>query len=413
MMLILRRLLAAMAMTIPSLVTAGCGGAGEPGAGETTSELTVSDSAGIEIVETSGSVWTDATRWQFGPDALFVIGGDVDDEESLYDVGEIAPLSDGRFVVAHGSRYELLWFAPDGTLLTRAGAEGEGPGEFRYVHRVFALPGDSVVAPDGRLDRISVFDSEGSLAHTAKLDMSGASGFASPVALLPDRTLIGRPGFGFSSDTERRLHRDTLPLPRFRLDGSFAGSVGVFPLDENWVFNYRGSTAGGSLPWGKEPVIAAADQGFWYGSADLPQLSLHSPGGETLRILRWGRSAEPLTVEMIEDYKRRGRESSDDGPEARRETEDFLSQIPWPETVPAVSRLIVDSDGCLWVRPYRIWPAPPGGPWIVFAPDGRRLGTIEIPDPFELGAITFDRIYGVWTDDLDVETVRVFALDRG
>ena len=400
----------------------GCGGAGESGAGEpatdeSSSEFSVRDSAGIEIVETSGSAWTDETRWRIDPEPLVVVGGGAEatGADALYDVGGIAPLSDGRFVVAHGSGFELLWFAPDGTLLVRTGAEGEGPGEFRRVNLVFALPGDSVVAPDTRLDRLSLFDPDATLVQTARLEMSAETGYTSPVVLLPDRTLLGRPGFSFSRESERGMHRDTLPLPRFELDGSFVGSVGRFPLDENWVFDYRGKTAAGQMPWGKEPVISAASRGFWYGSADLPQLSLHSPDGRTLRIVRWGSAAEPLTSEVIEEYKKRVRESakeSDDGPEARREVEDFLAQMPWPKTVPALGRLIVDEEGCLWVRPYRTYTEPTGGPWDVFVPDGRRLGTIGIPEQLEVRAITSDRLYGVWTDELDVETVRVYSLVR-
>jgi len=47
----------------------------------------------------------------------------------------------------------------------------------------------------------------------------------------------------------------------------------------------------------------------------------------------------------------------------------------------------------------------------VFTPDGRRLGDVRLPDHFRPMAVTADRVYGVSTDELDVETVKVYALE--
>ena len=53
----------------------------------------------------------------------------------------------------------------------------------------------------------------------------------------------------------------------------------------------------------------------------------------------------------------------------------------------------------------------PGGPrWTVFDPRGRMLGTIETPGSGRVTEIGEDYLLGIWTDELDVEQVRMYRL---
>lgn len=77
------------------LLMAACGGS--PGA----PEVTVRDSAGIEIVEVTG-LPSQPVGWRISCEPRVVIGGDATDEKSeLYRVSGAARRSDGRIVVAN------------------------------------------------------------------------------------------------------------------------------------------------------------------------------------------------------------------------------------------------------------------------------------------------------------------------
>ena len=84
--------------------------------------------------------------------------------------------------------------------------------------------------------------------------------------------------------------------------------------------------------------------------------------------------------------------------------------------------LIVDADGFVWVRPYDpmrnaaalggLRGPGGGGSWLVFSPEGERVGPVALPDELEPSQITHDAIVGIARDALGVESVRVYRLAR-
>jgi hypothetical protein len=72
---------------------------------------------------------------------------------------------------------------------------------------------------------------------------------------------------------------------------------------------------------------------------------------------------------------------------------------------------MADPDGNLWVLAYTR-PGDERRSWTVFAPEGRALGTVETPPGLRIMEIGADYVLGVWRDDLDVEHVRMYRLDR-
>jgi hypothetical protein len=86
-------------------------------------------------------------------------------------------------------------------------------------------------------------------------------------------------------------------------------------------------------------------------------------------------------------------------------------EVPARETVPAFDHLITDEAGNLWVRDYLV--SPDDAPrWSVFDPQGRWLGTAETPAGMDVYQIGSDWILGRVKDDLDVEYVRLYPLEK-
>jgi hypothetical protein len=63
------------------------------------------------------------------------------------------------------------------------------------------------------------------------------------------------------------------------------------------------------------------------------------------------------------------------------------------------------------VSDFRLTPDEPGR-WTVFDPEGRMLGTVATPARFRVFSIGTDYVLGVWRDDMDVEHVRLFTLEK-
>ena len=60
------------------------------------------------------------------------------------------------------------------------------------------------------------------------------------------------------------------------------------------------------------------------------------------------------------------------------------------------------------------WTIPaPTGLHDVFRPDGVYLGTVKLPHDLRIAEIGPDYVLGMARDDLDVEYVRMYGLDRG
>jgi hypothetical protein len=112
----------------------------------------------------------------------------------------------------------------------------------------------------------------------------------------------------------------------------------------------------------------------------------------------------------VERY--RGRTVTAMDPMARARMQRPAPELPFPETMPAYGAILADRGGGLWVQEY----APPWeeGPvrWTVFDPDGRQLGTLALPPRFRATDVGADYVLGVAQDELDVQQVQMYRLDR-
>lgn len=81
------------------------------------------------------------------------------------------------------------------------------------------------------------------------------------------------------------------------------------------------------------------------------------------------------------------------------------------EFFPAFSALQSDPLGYLWVQEYR-FPEQDENVWTVFDGDGRVQGFVETPPDLDVFEIGEDYILGTTTDELGVERVQLWPLER-
>jgi hypothetical protein len=168
------------------------------------------------------------------------------------------------------------------------------------------------------------------------------------------------------------------------------------------------------LAFGLSAEVVAVPDGFFYGSTDRYRIGRYDAEGKLLRLINVQRERREVTPDDIERYKERRRQTFAQGgrrAQARPMLERSLEAMKFPETMPAHGDMRADPAGNLWVSDYQTTPDAPGK-WTVFDPEGRMLGTVATPARMRVLDIGRDYVLGSWTDDLDVEHVRMFALEK-
>ena len=130
-----------------------------------------SDSAGVANATAVEPVWGGGEGWTVGEQPLLEIGTAIGDPGyQLYGVVGAVRLSTGDIVLGDGGSGELRRYDRDGTVVWRAAGEGEGPGEHRSLSFVGVLAGDSLVSYDRALWRVQIFDADGELVRTIRVE---------------------------------------------------------------------------------------------------------------------------------------------------------------------------------------------------------------------------------------------------
>lgn len=398
---------AALLAGLTALVLAGCG-AGDRAGGVAE----VRDSAGITIVENSAARWLDGEGWRLSPEPSVDIGVvEGAPEYQLFRAWDAARMSDGRIVVANRGTQELRVYDADGTYRRSIGGEGQGPGEFRGVSWVEVAEGDTILAFDTRLRRLSVFGPGGEFVRSAMLRQPDESGFPRPVGHTADGSLIVSAGRVFGpGGVEDGASRDPVTYMRYTMDGELRDTIARLPGQESFVQTMdRGFTVT-SLAFGRSPRAAVHRDRIYYGASDTYEIAVYTASGEIERLIRKAHENLPVTADDIERYRQRQLEnaSNDDW---RTRLERMIAEMPIPETMPAYSNVEVDAAGNLWVAHYRR-PGDDQPRWDVFDPDGRWLGVVETPPRFTVNEIGADYVLGRWVDEFDVEHIRLYELTK-
>ena len=340
--------------------------------------------------------------------------GSVDGEDpyllSRVRGGFIMP--DGRIVVVNSGANELRVFDALGIHVATWGGRGEGPGEFTGLSQAHRWRGDSLIALYSQRHRLSVFDSEGNYGRAFTLQRDDAfflveAVSAGGVILSSDLVMRGGLPEGLSRPEQHYRVRGT--------EGELLSSVGSFPGTESF------SSWSGSSGWSVEIAFAHRISTFAWGDLmavapnDSYEIRVFDLDGGLRRIVRRDHDlVVPTSVHIDATIERRvAGIPEEERAERRQQMRESYQEVPLPETFPAFERALADVADHLWVQEYDL----PGeeGPnpvWTIFDPDGRVLGYMETPAGLSIFEIGEDHILARATDDLGVEYVQVWSLER-
>ncbi|MXW16683.1 MAG: hypothetical protein F4X60_09185 [Gemmatimonadetes bacterium] len=389
------------------------------------------DSAGIPIATAVTPLWSPGEGWTVDDEPLVEIGSVSGAPEYQFAKAVAAVrLASGDIVVADYGASELRRYDAEGVFIWSAGREGEGPGEFESLDFVAAMPGDSLVTYDWVLMRIQVFDPDGRLARTLRAELPSA--IAPPGGSAPDRpvgVVDGRLIVRFAEMADV-ASTGIVRWVNYRLvaldlgDGSATSLIVVGGEEVDLARRDDGGLDDGRYVFFNLPEFGAAAGPVAVIDSEAWRVRLVSPlDGAIERIIR--REVEPPeATDAVYEAHLEGIVGMVAGAGAPAEQVDFVRRMwreyPRAATLPVLRSVHVDAGGNIWLAPYYIAGAEPP-PFEVFAPDGTWLGKVALPPGLERAFIQYqapymeigdDYVLGVWRDELGVQYVRMYRLNR-
>jgi hypothetical protein len=394
----------------------------------------VSDSAGIQIVENFGTpLWREGEAWEF-TEILRI--GTVEGEPE-YEFGRItgmAVLSDRRVVVADAMAHNLRFFSADGVYQQTVGSQGQGPGEFGDGFLgILQGPGDTMVVRDPTNDQMHTFAPDGSWLGSFPARPSEGylpSGWDDDVAtgrlvsslvpmLSPDQPSVDTFDIVLARDVHGAVLDTVARVPatqRYALQG-----------DVNLRYYYRGA-----------PDYDLCGDGIVTGRSDEYRLLWYGPDGTVDRIFSLPWEPLPMTDEDRSIIERCWDEVFRQYQVPLGRAAEIRASLRFEATYPAYRRFICGPAATVLVqhvRPVRDLtanerkelPSWPGGlpgtlEWDVFDSAGRYMGAAAFPGTDWVAGWRNARfvrdettdnwyMYSVWSDEQDVEYVLAWRLD--
>ena len=370
-------------------------------------QVQIEDSAGVRIVEYAG-VPQVAPPLALADEPVYRHGANPGDYGFQgINVGRLFP--DGSAVVADRENSELVVLSSDGATHKVLARRGEGPGEVIYPYSMFVLGQDSVLVPDRRQSRLTLFvgDSVARIASLPRSTSLGVAGIGSSGTLM----MMNRTPYGSWFDIEEEWLAGHMTL--FDIE---TGALDTVASYDHWPRERSGLMNPIIRPVGSVTVAAGR---FVQTRSDRPEITWRLPDGTVEQIVRWLPEPPLLTDELLESveaYNRMIGWRNYGLSEARLEEivqEDmarYRAMIGQP--TPLFGSPFADADGNVWLPSYR--PAYPeeGSPYTVISPDGAWLGQVETPPRFRILDVTGGLVLGVLRDEVDVENVVVYELSQ-
>jgi hypothetical protein len=165
-------------------------------------------------------------------------------------------------------------------------------------------------------------------------------------------------------------------------------------------------------PFASRTSVRVADDRVYVALADAGDVRVYSNEGVLETLVRLPTTATAVRDPMVDCWWR-GIEQmmAEESPSTRTTVLRNARAMQTPDVLPMHREILVDANLNLWVQSYEACEEPETD-WWVFDPQGMWLGTVAVPTRLELFEIGEDYLLGRERDALDVEFVKVYALER-
>ncbi len=391
------------------------------------------DSAGIPIATVIEPQWGPGEAWTVETEPLVEIGTVSGAPEYQFaDVVAAVRLSNGDIVVADRGTSELRSYDAAGNFQWRAGRSGAGPGEFESLEFLGTTAGDTLVTFDNSLVRVQVFGPQGGLARTFRAAIT--EGEASDQAAVADKAIGVVDGLLIVRFVE---YGDAIPTgivrwPLERLAALDLADGTVWPLmvlpgnEAHVRFREDGGFSHGTYVFAKGPDYGAAAGLLAVIDTEAWSVRLVSPrDGAITAVVRRDMVPRDVTAALLDLHLDGIVEIAFPDPDAAapgdvERLRRMWRTMPRAPTLPVLRSIHVDATGHLWLQPYYVAGAEPA-PFEIHSPEGTWLGSVSLPPGHQRAFVQYlapymeigeNYVLGVWTDDLDVQYVRMYRINK-
>lgn len=340
----------------------------------------------------------DLERWTIDDVPSFSVGiRDGSDPEMFVRVKEATILDTDVVAILDYGAWEIRTFDLSGTHIASFGREGDGPGEFRGPFGVSNPGGDTIVVWD--------------YARAANLRFLATGEFVDQVPISHPRTnhegellsdgSVAVPVYEVFRTPDQGRYRPPANLIRYG-DGA-EQDLGPFPYDEM----IAGHRSGAPMPFASRSVVHAGGDPLRIAIADNTNeltLRLFDADGQLLRSFEVFDARRPVTNEIwaaqLSDVRRQyGRNNA--------ALERKIEEWGRPELTPAMTDLVVDDQGRVWV----LIEGPEGLEAYVHD-RGAPIARLPLPDIDRVFEVVGGRILGLRRGPFDVESVVIYRFSE-
>jgi hypothetical protein len=375
---------------------------------------TVRDSAGIVIVENPAPD-PKVIAFRLDPRPVARMSADTTRDSLAVVLTGFVPLSGGRFVLAESRSAELRYYDSTGKLLKVSAGKGSGNGVVRTIQTLYRARADSVVATQYVALPFLLFDPEGAYVRNPfpAADSLGRDLNTSERLLAQFRGFFGDGTIiadGLRPNTVRSMTWHPTGEPNDRRPPSFylrisadgrrvLDTIGFFPGNDPqplYTFDRKPALNGQmtsmmtslSIPGLRSSSMRVDGDRMIYAEGTTYEIRAYSMRGHLQRIIR---AAVPRREFTAADIARVKEDAVKDLTGIARESAlAALQTVAFPSVYAAFASMTTDDAHRIWVRPTS--DQAPAGLWTVYDPEGKLLGSVQLPEGTRIVWIGADRI---------------------
>jgi 6-bladed beta-propeller len=322
-------------------------------------------------------------------------------------------LSDGQLLIADRVENSIRVFDTSGKLMRTVGRTGDGPGEFQAIVWAGRCGTDSLLVWDLRRRQASMIGASGAVARQFAIPNGDTAQAPFQFSCSSRGSMVyrsqPRPVRGAPPDPQNpNLMGVSAAAYRAGRDGSIAQRLGDIPAGEVFaITSPSGGRGAAPRPLGRNSSVGALDDAVVISSADSAIVTIVRADGRSSRHALPITLRAPTKAEFDESVKAT---ASMAPAQMRQAMIQQLTAVPMPERLPAISALVPDSEGLMWVQT-----TPPGGKavdFLVMNAAGHVVARAQVPLGLTVFEIGKDYVLGSYTDAADEMHVTVLRLRR-